>query len=287
MDARSALLEQVIEEGPMDALDQPEPNDLSAFRRSHKVGLHDFFMDLKTHQIRQLHKLSKWRRAFECKLLPSKCRRSRFKRDGAFGGLRLLLINRCVALSKLQEQTESDTRSYLLTLYYTTVIWVSTQLSACKTAFDQYASQFGELVFHAEKYLKNNTTERLVFAFDFGVIPSLYFASSECRVPSTRRKALALLRLAPKKESLLAADNMAELCDRLITIEEGGLGLPGKPKEQIITPRVDDLVLPRAHERVHMLRVFRNEATRSFELRVIRQSEVDGCFQSRAEHFSL
>ena len=78
--------------------------------------------------------------------------------------------------------------SYLLTIFYTTWIFLSTQLSACKTAFDQYASQFSKLVYHAEKYLKSaNASERPVFAFDFGVIPALYFTASECRVPSTRR----------------------------------------------------------------------------------------------------
>lgn len=135
-------------------------------------------------------------------------------------------------------------------------------------------------MYHAEKYLESNASERPVFSFDFGVIPALYFTASECRVPSIRRKALALLKLAPKKESLLAADNLAQLCSRLISIEERGLGLPDPMA-------VDDSVLPGAHERVHMLRVLKNDDTRSFELRIIRQSEVDGHFQSRAEHFPL
>ena len=88
------------------------------------------------------------------------------------------------------------------------------------------------------------------------------------------------LRLAPKKESLLAADSMADLCGRLISIEERALRLPNSDS-------VDDSVLPGAHERVHMLRVLKKEDTKSFELRVIRQSEVDGYYQSRAEHFPL
>ena len=183
-----------------------------------------------------------------------------------------------LALRLRGEPTQTGSVNYLLMIYYTWLIWIPTRLSCRKTAFDAYTDQFRELLNHAEVFLNHHTSERPVFTFEFGAIPSMYWVACECRVPSLRRKALALLRKAPKKESFLGADSSAEVAYRQLVIEERDLRLPDPAEldENSDGIYVDDSVLPAEDKRVHFMELV--NTTPVFKIRVTMLVEKDGYF---------
>lgn len=158
-----------------------------------------------------------------------------------------------------------------------------TKLSHRKTAFDGHTSKFRELVHHAENFLRRNESERPVFTFDIGAISSLFYVAWECRVPSIRRKATALLRQAPKKEGILGADGTIEIAIRIISIEERGLGLPDPANfdKSWNVADIDDTRLPEEEKRVHFMEMV--NVTRALALRVTMLVEEEGFFHWRVE----
>ena len=131
-------------------------------------------------------------------------------------------------------------------IYFTWLIWIPTRWSYRKTAFDAHADQFRELLRYAEMFVNHNASERPVFTFVIGAIPSLFYAATKCRLPSIRRRALALLKKAPKKESLLGADSSAEVAYQVISIEGRGLGLPDPAvyNDEADATDIDDTLRP-------------------------------------------
>ena len=118
--------------------------------------------------------------------------------------------------------------------------------------------------------------------------PSLFFAATECRVPSIRRKALALLKKAPGKESILGADTSAEVAYRLITTEEKGLGLPDPAKyDETKVSELDDTLLPAEDNRFMRMVVVKNRITKAFELLVTTHKEVDGRLECKFEYVKI
>jgi hypothetical protein len=172
-------------------------------------------------------------------------------------------------------------------IYYTWLIWIPTRLSYRKTAFDAHTYEFRELLHHAELFLDHETNARPVFTFEIGAIPSMYWVASECRVPSLRRKALALLKKAPKKESFMGADSSAEVTYRQVLIEERGLGLPDPAKfdEGSDEMYIYDSILPAEDKRVHFMELVKN--TRVFEIRVTMLVEKDGYFYWKVENIPV
>ena len=183
-----------------------------------------------------------------------------------------------LALRQRSDHTQTGSVNYLLMIYYTWLIWIPTRLSCRKTAFDAHTNRFRKLLHHAEIFLNYPANERPVFTFEIGAIPSLYWVASECRIPSLRRKALALLKKAPKKESFLGADSSAEVAYRQISIEERLLGLPDPAKFDEISDGmyIDDSVLPAEDKRVHFMELVKT--TPVFEIRVTMLVEKDGYF---------
>lgn len=85
--------------------------------------------------------------------------------------------------------------------YNMATVLVGTRLNAYQTIFDQYTYQFQEMVRMAEIYVKV-MPDKTTFVFEDGIVGVLYFTATKCRVPSIRRKALELLRKAPRKECI-------------------------------------------------------------------------------------
>lgn len=168
--------------------------------------------------------------------------------------------------------------SYLMMIYSTYAVWMPTRLSHRKIAFDAHAPTFRELVHYGEIFVNHNASERPVFTFDIGAVPSLYYAASECRVPSIRRKAAALLKKAPKKESIMNADSGAEVAKKIIAIEERGLGHPDPLKfnDCFDITGIDDSRLPDEEKRVHFMEMVKKEDI--FAVRVTMLAEEDGFF---------
>jgi hypothetical protein len=57
------------------------------------------------------------------------------------------------------------------------------------------------------------------FTFEMGVIPPLYFVAAKCRDPTIRRRALSLLKKAPRRESSWSA-LPTRVVEKTIALEE-------------------------------------------------------------------
>jgi Fungal specific transcription factor domain len=118
--------------------------------------------------------------------------------------------------------------SSLLVYYGTTLIWLCTCLSPYQTSLDQYIALFRETIDHAAAALISAPNpERMPATEEMDLVPPLYFVASKCREPSLRRKALALLKIAPRKKNawgglwnVLPAERIVE---KIIELEEIGL----------------------------------------------------------------
>jgi hypothetical protein len=240
--------------------------------------LYSLFADLKRRHDEHSDRLTRWREAFE-----RKCTHAKFYYNISLPRTDLRLTLPPAALRNLGASTDAGSIGYLMMMYCTFAIWMPTRLSHRKIAFDAHASKFSELVHHAEVFLNHSANDRPVFTFDIGAIPSLYYAASECRVPSIRRKAMALLKKAPRKESIMGADSSAEIAHRLISIEERGLGLPDPAEfdESSNMAEIDDSRLPDEEKRVHFMEAGKNGEV--FEVRVTMLVEEDGFFHWQVE----
>ncbi|KAK5715924.1 hypothetical protein LTR15_009749 [Elasticomyces elasticus] len=165
-------------------------------------------------------------------------------------------------------ETERGAVSSLLMYYHVSIIWLTTRLNTRQLAFDDYTHHFEQILLHGESYIDSLDSLRLVFTFEVGAVPPLYFAATKCRIPSLRRKALQLLSIAPRKECMWGATSTAQLAARLIAIEEEGLSLPA-PAWDGSSPTnaspVRDDILPPEHSRVHNLELLQNKTTGGYE----------------------
>ena len=103
--------------------------------------------------------------------------------------------------------------------YGVAVVWLSTCLGAGQAAFDQYNSQFQNIVQHADTILASSDTQPS-FTFEAGVIPQLFFVATKCRDPTIRRRALSQIKKAPLQENLWPALSTARSVEKIIALEE-------------------------------------------------------------------
>ncbi|KAK5457907.1 hypothetical protein LTR20_008654 [Exophiala xenobiotica] len=159
-------------------------------------------------------------------------------------GLHAFISSRKILLEKLtcwrdsfvrdwSQTTDSDAKAiYSYILMYWAVCYTS--LAACASrseiVFDGYRDHFVAIVEHAEIYLRYNSAgtaadQLLISGLEPGIIPPLYFCAMKCRDPVLRRKAVTLMRSAPRQENLwafLAPERVAEKV--ILEEEEGGAG---------------------------------------------------------------
>jgi hypothetical protein len=95
--------------------------------------------------------------------------------------------------------------------------------------WDSYYVEFETMVVHATAALKMSTcgskgAPRPAFSLDTTIILPLYFVAAKCRHPSLRRKSVLLLKSASRQEGILNSSLTGRIAERLIEIEEEGLG---------------------------------------------------------------
>ena len=94
----------------------------------------------------------------------------------------------------------------LLRLHSRTVsVWLSVCTSAEECAVDLHIADFEEIIELGAKLVSQGEpgpSRPEIFSFEMGLIAPLYYAALKCRVPSLRRRALQVLRLAPRREGL-------------------------------------------------------------------------------------
>lgn len=108
-------------------------------------------------------------------------------------------------------------------------IWISICIHASECASDDFFSTYAEINELAQSVLDfTGDTPRTgslpSFLFDMEVVPPLYYVGGTCREPKIRRKAQALLRSTTRREGLWDSLMCAAVIERVMAIEEAGLG---------------------------------------------------------------
>lgn len=113
----------------------------------------------------------------------------------------------------------SQLRKLLRLSYSMTVIWLSTSLDQEETVHDQYTGQYEEVVELAGDLIGDTGKAPLVFTFEMGLIPPLYWTALKCRDVRIRTKALDLLKEAPVREGLWNREEAIRVAARVIALE--------------------------------------------------------------------
>ncbi|KAH6712259.1 hypothetical protein BKA61DRAFT_82540 [Leptodontidium sp. MPI-SDFR-AT-0119] len=97
-----------------------------------------------------------------------------------------------------------------------------------QTEYDDLTGEFERVTVLAANLLTSSkcpeAEQRPYCSFDMSVIPSLYNAACRCRDPVVRRKAIALLSNSARQEGIWDSDVSAAIAQRIMEIEEEGLG---------------------------------------------------------------
>lgn len=127
------------------------------------------------------------------------------------------------AFQRLDAETDpaisTNLRKLLKFTYSTALVWLSTSLAREEKAHDRYDEQNLETVDLAEDYLRDNDTDSLVFTFEMGLIPPLYWTTIKCRNPEIRNRAFNLLKRAPAREGLWNRETALRVAARVIALE--------------------------------------------------------------------
>jgi hypothetical protein len=130
----------------------------------------------------------------------------------------------------VEEQNISQKAAILLEIQYiTATILASAGPSAQETIFDLFEEAFSRIIALASRLLLTDDSESSpgedrspIPAYDMGILPHLYFVTARCRHPSLRRQALHLLRRGPRQEGIWHRDMLANIGERIMSIEENG-----------------------------------------------------------------
>jgi hypothetical protein len=129
-----------------------------------------------------------------------------------------------------------------------------------ETVFDNHTQEFKAIVGMSQELLSMDAAvdsmdaavdeqHILSFSFDFGVTPPLYFTATHCRDPLIRRRALALLRRAHRKQGSWNSEDSAKCAEQIIKIEELGLGLVQSCKNVLEEHRIRKVYADVNHEK--------------------------------------
>lgn len=99
-----------------------------------------------------------------------------------------------------------------------------------ETAWDRFTERYEHVVHLATLIIKSSTCDKFTkkkgpdFTLDMNIVAPLYAVAHKCRHPVIRRKAVSLLYVAPRQEGIWDSVLTARVAERLIGIEEAGLG---------------------------------------------------------------
>lgn len=160
-------------------------------------------------------------------------------------------------VERMKKTKQTDDAVHLLTVHYLTVyVWLRVCTTAGEMAADAYVSEFEQLVQHAEKVVKPVTNKAAattktalppLVSFDIQILAPLYYTAMKCRHAGIRRRALALLQYAPRREGLWNAHVAYATAKHVIHFEESKCDEKGWPDE---TVRVHGLPFPDDESRV-------------------------------------
>ncbi|TLD30182.1 hypothetical protein E2P81_ATG06835 [Venturia nashicola] len=124
-------------------------------------------------------------------------------------------------------QTERDRLgANLIKVMSTTLgLWLAASLSPNESTWDQYKDEYETIVTLSRTLVPEVVDRSKQFSFEMGIIAPLHFVAWKCRWPHIRRKALALLKAAPRRECLFESYDSCAVFTRVMLVEEEYLGL--------------------------------------------------------------
>lgn len=113
----------------------------------------------------------------------------------------------------------------LLQIYHrTVVILLETLFTDSQMIYDQYECSFTQVLTLAEQLINTSQRFGLFICFDMGVMAPLFYTVLKCRNLALRRRAVALLHLAPCRKGMWYRQDVIEYAEWKIGIEERGRG---------------------------------------------------------------
>ena len=106
-------------------------------------------------------------------------------------------------------------------------IYGETDFTAPETNYDRLYARFEVLVSACERIVERLLQlhgKQASMSYDFGYTHYASFAAHRCRDPVLRRRAIQALRRHPRQEGLFISTSAANLAERLMLLEEAGLG---------------------------------------------------------------
>lgn len=148
----------------------------------------------------------------------------------------LSTYDKFVSQSSVKMNSQDLCAAILLKIHYIcSWLLLKTCHTRLETAYDEYVPYFGKVVALCESLIKDSApddrnTKHLDLWFDMGIIGPLYFTASRCRDPAIRRKAIELLG-SHGREGACDAEGAAVVAERIVALEEEGLGMVNDAKD--------------------------------------------------------
>ena len=98
-------------------------------------------------------------------------------------------------------------------------------MEKAQECYDGYHTQFKNILEAAELIVnisEGQPQSEILFTFEMGLVPPLYFTATKCRHPALRRQAVSLIQRAPGKEGMWDRAEMTYMAQKVIIMEEGG-----------------------------------------------------------------
>lgn len=116
-----------------------------------------------------------------------------------------------------------------------------------ETVWDSYTESMEKVVSLGSLIVNSHSCDHITqkrgpeFSLDMNIVAPLYAVAHRCRHPAIRRKAVALLYAAPRQEGIWDSILTARVAERLIHIEEQGLGNVTCPEDVPDWARISDV----------------------------------------------
>jgi hypothetical protein len=130
-----------------------------------------------------------------------------------------------VAHSGLNDTAQISSFAYLELYFIFLSIILKTTLSGTEMMFDEYTSEFEQMIILAESIINSHNADNIsALSFDMNIILPLMFLVLKCRVLRLRRQAVALLRRGPEREGIWRRESVIKVCEWKMMMEEQGRG---------------------------------------------------------------
>ena len=184
--------------------------------------------------------------------------------------------------------------AYLKIIYYTDKIMLQTSSYHNEKALDTHTEDFRQILFWCQDYVRCGTQDvspiKFSFQLDLGIVHICFGVASRCRDPFVRRQAIRQLRASRRREGLWDSHMAANIAERIVAIEEQGLGevrtshdVPESRRIQILRVKYD------ANGSAHVSRSDggdgqgRNDGSACMALEWIRYPYVEGAIPKEEE----